>query len=105
MKTFTERTEYLLKLPNSSFEFPVNKVQSKTELQGLLNKYKIVRVLYNGENTYVWKADEADHSFVRKFINDSEKYYGFMIEDNNKIILPIVKNNELIQKFKQKYME
>ena len=42
----------------------------------MLNKYKIVRILYNGENCY-----------------------GFMIE-NNEIILPIEKNNELIEKFK-----
>lgn len=57
------------------------RIDIKDMLYAMLNKYKIVRILYN-----------------------SETCYGFMIE-NNKIILPIEKNNELIEKFKQKYME
>lgn len=57
------------------------RIDIKDMLYDMLNKYKIVRILYNGETCY-----------------------GFMIE-NNEIILPIKKNNELIEKFKQKYME
>lgn len=103
MTIFRERVEFLLKTRYSSLEFPVNKIQTKSELKGLINKYKVVRVLYNGDELYAWKADEADHSFVRQYIDDSESFYGFMIEDE-KIILPIEKNKELIDKFKKEYL-
>lgn len=108
MKTFqefllNERIEYQLRVPNSSLEFPVYKIQTKNELKGLLNKWKILRVLFNGQNAYVWKADEADHSFVKQFISDGNKYFGFMIE-NSEIVQSFDKNDELVRNFKIKYM-
>ena len=104
MSVFKERVELLLKAYNSSIEFPINKIQTKTELEGLCNKYKIVRILYNGKDLYVWKADEADHSFVKNYIDNSDSFYGFMLDNNKNLILPIEKNKELIDKFKKEYL-
>ena len=108
MKTFkefllNERIEYQLKVPNSSLEFPVYKIQTKNELRGLLNKWKTLRVLFNGQNAYVWKADEADHSFVKQFISNGNDYFGFMIE-NNEIVQSFDKNDILVKEFILKYM-
>lgn len=97
-----ERVEYQLKVPNSSTEFAVYKIQSKNELKGLLNKYKVLRILFDGVNTYAWDAMEADHSFVKKYISNSETYFGFMIE-GNKIIQSVEKNNKLIDQFEKRY--
>ena len=97
-----ERVEYQLKVPNSSTEFAVYKIQSKNELKGLLNKYKVLRILFDGVNTYAWNAMEADHSFVKKYIPNSETYFGFMVE-GNKIIQSIEKNNKLIDQFEKRY--
>lgn len=97
-----ERIEYQLKVPNSSTEFVVYKIQSKNELKGLLNKYKVLRILFNSINTYAWDAMEADHSFVKKYIPNNDTYFGFIIE-NNKIIQSIEKNNELIDQFEKRY--
>lgn len=100
-----ERVEYSLRMPNSSTEFQVYKIQTKNELKGLMNKYRVIRVLYNGITTYAWDAQAADHSFVKSFIDNSNDYCSMIINDGFLDKSLFENNIRLYNEFKGKYSE
>ena len=42
-------------------KIPIYEISSKSEFQGICNKYKRLRILTDGNVCYVWDAQEFDH--------------------------------------------
>ena len=72
--------------PNQTRIIPIYKPLSKADICGLLKVHSILRILYDGQNIYAWKAEETDHAEVSKYITNKNHYIGFMIE--NEQIIP-----------------
>jgi len=85
----------------------IYKINSISELKGLANKFPL-RIL-DGENVFVWKAEDLDHSSARRilkpYISDIDNYEGFMLE-NNCLLNGMLKHGEQsLKKFSKKFFK
>ena len=88
---------------NQAEIIPIYKPLTKPDICDLLKTYPILRILYDGQNIYAWKADMADHTEVSKHITHNERYIGFMIENTQ--IIPSFESikDSLLYKFKTEF--
>jgi len=92
-----------IQLPNQTGKISIYKPLTKSNICDLLKEHSILRILYNGQNIYAWKADEADHTEVSKYIPYKDHYIGFMIENTQ--IIPSFESikDSLLYKFKTEF--
>ena len=90
----------------------VYQIQSKSELVELLDKFKILRILGDRNIYFAWKADELDHSIVRKelggYIENIIRFAGFMVEkiENDLVIaVPIGTSREIPELFRERFLQ
>lgn len=88
---------------NQTEVIPIYKPLTKSDICDLLKVHSILRILYDGQNIYAWKADMADHTEVLKYITHNELYVGFMIENTQ--IIPSFESikDSLLYKFKTEF--
>lgn len=90
--------------PSSSVA--IYRLSLRNELNALLDRYKAVRILYDGSEAYAWQADMADHQTIRRKLGFSDEFCGFMIDhsDGDRILQGLIKNPELVEKFREKFL-
>lgn len=68
-------SKIIMQIPYSiqNIEIPIYEVSGKTELQDLLNKFQIVRILTNGKNVYAWNANYFEHNEILQHLKDFGK--------------------------------
>ena len=90
--------------PSSSVD--IYRLSLRNELNTVLDRYKAVRILYDGSEAYAWQADMADHNTIRQKLGFSDEFFGFMIDhsDGDKILQGWAKNPDLVEKFKKFFM-
>lgn len=97
--------------PDLKVQFPIYLISGKDELKGLINKFKVLRVLWNGEKCYAWEAGACDHTYVSGFLSTYEPHFkynqfiGITLDEDGpyKDYVTNVKRQTLIKSFKQKY--
>lgn len=97
--------------PDLKVQFPIYLISGKDELKGLINKFKVVRALWNGKNCYAWEAGACDHTYVSGFLATYEpgfkfnQYIGITLDEDGpyKDYVTNAKRQTLIKSFKQKY--
>lgn len=63
--------------PDLKVTFDIYLISSKSELEGLLNKFKVVRGLWNGKKLYVWDAGKCDHTYVSGYLSENEPNFKY----------------------------
>lgn len=61
-------------------QIAVYEPSNKQDLGYILEKYRFMRILYNGAKVYAWQADLIDHNTARKILSLSDDYIGFTID-------------------------
>lgn len=91
--------------------FNIYLISTKSELQGLINKYQQLRGLYNGKKLYVWDAGAIDHVYVLGYLEENEPgfqwktYVGIMIDEDGPYLYRLTnpKYNKMLESLKEKY--
>ena len=91
--------------------FNIYLISTKTELQGLINKYQQLRGLYNGKKFYVWDAGAIDHAYVLGYLDENEpdfqwkNYVGVMIDEDGPYLYQLTnpKYNKILKSLIEKY--
>ena len=97
--------------PDLKIQFPIYLVSGREELKGLINKFKVVRGLWNGENFYAWEAGCCDHLYVSGYLSEYEphfkykQYIGITLDEDGPYNDYVVntKRQNLLKQFKQKF--
>lgn len=54
-------------------------IQNKEQFKELCVRYKLVRILTDGETLYAWNVEEAEHKEVRAKLHLSDEFVGFFV--------------------------
>ena len=71
------RKIFTVQEPDLKVTFNIYLVNSKQELKGLINKFTILRGLYNGNSLYVWDAGKCDHTYVSGYLSEYEPNFNY----------------------------
>lgn len=68
-------SKIIMQIPYSiqNTEIPIYEIFGKSELQDLLNKLQIVRILSDGKTAYVWNANYFKHNKILQHLKDFGK--------------------------------
>ena len=99
--------------PDLKVQFSIYLVSGQEELKGLLNKFQVLRGLWNGENLYAWDAGSCDHTYVGGYLSENEphfkyqQYIGITFDEDGpyKDYITNTKRQNLLRIFKQKFFK
>lgn len=63
--------------PDFKAQFDIYSIQSKQELKELINKFQVIRALFDGKKLYAWDAAKSDHTYVSGYLATYEPAFKF----------------------------